>query len=204
MLDRRINKLGWFCCDPGTEGMCWAHHPKFLYIIVGVQCSDQEIPGSNPGQDCCPVGPTVRRLTTAVEEEEDTSWGVWCGECGKCYWLQVSMMYQLLQSNQSHGSVCTNNNLTQYEFLTQDMLTWYCDCFTQVQLTHNSNLGDGSVCCGEYVPRNLAVCETSMAMLLLDIWVPKGNPYVWHFGHPQDAFWSCQMGAPIPPTSLWH
>ena len=27
-------------------------------------CSNQKIPGSNPGQDSCLVGPTVRRLTT--------------------------------------------------------------------------------------------------------------------------------------------
>ena len=40
----------------GTEGCGFESHLEY--------CSNQKIPGSNPGQDSCLVGPTVRRLTT--------------------------------------------------------------------------------------------------------------------------------------------
>ena len=60
---------------------------------------------------------------------------------------------------------------------------------------------------GQYIVKSMCqgiwlYVKISMAMLVLDPWVPKGNPSVWYFGHPQDAFWSCQMGAPIPPTCV--
>ena len=48
---------------------CWPNgkaHDYGLSHCVQIEMRHQEIPGSNPGQDCviCPVGPTVGRLTT--------------------------------------------------------------------------------------------------------------------------------------------